>query len=91
MAFRRAVDNPDFVRFGPQVGAHLLKAGAVQKAGRGDEADNARLVALPAFLLGRVAVAEYLPGGPAPEVHVEVAEVLGVRSDVPFERRHPVT
>ena len=60
MAFRRAVDDPDFVRLGPQVGAHLLKAGAVQKTGRGDEADDARLVAPAALQVGGVAVAEHL-------------------------------
>src|SRR5206468_2312387 len=55
--------------------------GAIQEAGDGDEADDAGVVL-------RVVV-EHLPGGPAPEIDVQVAQVLGVGADAPISGRDP--
>ena len=44
VALGRAVDDPDTVGRAAQVVAHLLEAGAVEEAGDGDEADDARIV-----------------------------------------------
>ena len=82
MALGRAVDHPDVVAGAAQVIAHLLKARPAQETGHGDEAHDARLAPRP--------VVVSFPRRPAPEVNVEVAQVLAVRAHAPFARRHPV-
>ena len=79
----------------PQVGAHLLEAGAVQKAGDRDEADHAAPVRPAAEIAGGRAAAEgvateHLPRRPAPEINIEVAQMLGVGADAPRHRRLPI-
>ena len=81
MAFGRTVDDPDVIGLAAEVVAHLLEAGAVKEPGDRDEANDAGV------MVG--VVVEHLPGGPAPEVDVEVAEVLGVCPDAPLARGLP--
>ena len=84
VALRRAVDHPD-VRAGPaQVVAHLLEARPVEKAGDGDETDDAFFVRIRHAGRGEAAGAEDLQRRPAPEIDVEVPQVLAVRADAPI-------
>ena len=89
MSFRRAIDDPDFRTRAPQIVAHLLEAWTVEKAGDGDEADDAFLVLVGIARRGVIARAKDLPCRPAPEIDVEILEVLDVRTDAPFRRRPP--
>src|SRR4051794_9697545 len=36
------------------------------------------------------AAAEHLPCRPSPEIHIEVAQVLGMRTGAPLDRRYPI-
>ena len=82
MPLGRAVDDPDVVAGAPEVIAHLLKTRPAEEAGDGDVADDAGAV--------RGVVIEDLPRRPAPEVDVEIAQVLAVRARAPLARRHPL-
>src|ERR1017187_140149 len=62
------VENPDFVAKPPHVLAHSTEGVAVDVARRADEADNARTMS--GLML------ENLPERPAPEVDVEVVQVM---------------
>src|SRR5258707_432764 len=64
-----------------QVRPHLLKARTVEEARNADEADYSRV------RLG--VVIEHLPGSPAPEEDVEIAEMLRVRAYAPLAWRYP--
>src|ERR1700674_5089859 len=81
MAFRRAVNDPNVVASASHVVAHFLESGSPEKARHCDEANNPCVVC-------RVMVKD-LPCRPTPEVDIEIAEVLAVRSGAPFCRRHP--
>src|SRR5579872_1978835 len=73
MTLRRAIDHPDSVSLAPQIVAHTLESRTVEEARDRDETDDAGVVF-------RVVI-EDLPGGPAPEIDVEVAQMFGVRAD----------
>ena len=94
MAFWRAINDENLVGFAAQIGAHLLEARTVQKSGDSDEANDAS--PLRPFRLAFVSPAavgvapEDLPGRPAPEIDIEVTQVLGVSADSPFGRRLPI-
>src|SRR5271157_3207596 len=81
MTFWGAVDDPDVVPGTPEVIAHLLEAWTVEESGHRNEADNSPVRSRRAI--------KNLPGGPAPEVDVEIAEMLGVGADAPLARRLP--
>src|SRR5262245_37983714 len=81
MALRAAIDYPDAVSGSTQVVAHTLESRSVEESGDGDETNDASVVL-------RVVV-EDLPGRPAPEIDVEVAQVLGVGADAPIGGRYP--
>ncbi len=66
--------------------AHALKTGAAEKTRRRDEGDDAAATArlLPWQFL------EHLAGRPAPEIDVEIAQVLGVNPQPPRLRGLPI-
>ena len=66
------VDDPDFIARPAHVFAHAHEGLAVQVAGGADEADHAAVV--------RGVVFKHFPQGPAPEIDIEVVEVLGVEA-----------
>ena len=84
MPLGRAVDHPDLVGAPAQIVAHTLEAGPVEEPRHGDEADDA-------VLRRRIGIGvEHLPRRPAPEVDVEIPQMLRVRAHLPSRRRHPV-
>ena len=89
VALGRAVDHPDVGAGAPQIVAHLLETRPVEESRDGDEADDALLVFFGIAGGGVMAGAEDLPRRPAPEIDVEVPQVLGVRADAPLRRRRP--
>ena len=82
MPFGRTIDDPDIMTGAPQVVAHLLESRTVEEPGHGNKTHHARL------MVGMVVV--HFPGGPAPEVDIQVTQVLAVNSRAPFARRHPI-
>src|SRR5574341_1407851 len=68
MPLGRAVDDPNIVTRLSQVFTHPLKSWPAQKSGYSYEADYAGVA--------RLMVVIYLPGRPAPEVDIEIAQMF---------------
>src|SRR5438094_6027381 len=81
MSLGRAINHPNIIAGAAQVIAHLLKTGTIEKTGNSDEAHDPRFASWP--------VVVNFPRRPAPEVNIEITEMLGVRTDAPFTWRHP--
>src|SRR5690349_13808412 len=90
MAFGRAINDPDLVGVVPQISAHLLEAGTVEKTRHSNEANDAAPRRRRRRIRRDDAAAEHLPRRPAPEVDIEVAQMLGVGPDAPYCRRQPI-
>src|ERR1700722_8592792 len=89
MALGRTVDHKNVRARPAQIVAHPLEPRPVEKAGDGDETDNAFLVRIFETSRGEAACAKDLQRRPAPEIDIEVLEVLSVRADAPVSRRLP--
>ncbi|ODN68805.1 hypothetical protein A6302_03906 [Methylobrevis pamukkalensis] len=89
VALRRAVDHPDVGATGAQVGPHLLETLPVEEARHGDEADDALLIAVGPTGGVAPAGAKHLEARPAPEVDVEILQMLGMGADMPLGRGPP--
>src|SRR5207244_3886436 len=77
----RAVDYPNLVGGATEIIAHLLEAGSIEEASHRDKAHNP--------CIGVWVVIKDFPRRPPPEVHVQIAQVLGVCTDTPVTRRYP--
>src|ERR1039457_7229489 len=82
MALGRTIDDPNVVTSSTHVVAHLLKSRAVEEASNGNETHDTGVV--------RSIMVIHFPGGPTPEVDIQIAQVLTVYPGAPFAGRHPI-